>query len=272
MLKKNKHGFTLIEIIVVIVILAVLMAVAVPTVLKYIDSAKEAPALTECYAYVTASQKRVIDKYAQNRNDNIYLNDDDKIWIDNFVDVDNGVIQGNVSVKNNEVIRLLYKASNGLYVLFDKSKDPEYSIVSEEEINDSLYNYMNNMLDEYIQMTKELAKGQSALDRKELIGKLIDENKLQKVESKIIEEIKSQNDLYWRPYYLGNKDNPEMILFANSDNKKNPHWDANIVYVNGRVYECNTNIASYFRNYNTVSELEQFIQSQPDVYQLVELN
>ena len=76
MLRKNKHGFTLIEIIIVVVILAVLMAVAVPTVLKYIDTAQEAPALTECYAYVTASQKRVIDKYAQNKSDNIHLNND----------------------------------------------------------------------------------------------------------------------------------------------------------------------------------------------------
>ena len=98
MLRKNKHGFTLIEIIIVVVILAVLMAVAVPTVLKYIDTAQEAPALTECYAYVTASQKRVIDKYAQNKSDNIHLNNDDKIWIDDFVDVENGEIQGNIRI------------------------------------------------------------------------------------------------------------------------------------------------------------------------------
>lgn len=35
MKKLNKKGFTLIEIIVVVVVLAVLMAVAVPSVLKY---------------------------------------------------------------------------------------------------------------------------------------------------------------------------------------------------------------------------------------------
>lgn len=39
---KNKKGFTLIEIIVVVVILAVLMAVAVPSVLKYMDEADNA--------------------------------------------------------------------------------------------------------------------------------------------------------------------------------------------------------------------------------------
>lgn len=40
--KINKKGFTLIEIIAVVIILAVLMSVAVPSVLKYIDSADDA--------------------------------------------------------------------------------------------------------------------------------------------------------------------------------------------------------------------------------------
>ena len=246
MLRKNKHGFTLIEIIIVVVILAVLMAVAVPTVLKYIDTAQEAPALTECYAYVTASQKRVIDKYAQNKSDNIHLNNDDKIWIDDFVDVENGI-----------------------YVLFDKTKDPQYSIVSKDEIDNPLYDSMNNMLGIYIEMTKELAKGQTTLDRKELIGKLINENKLQKVDNNILEKINSQTDLYWRPYYIGEKDNPEMILYANSSCTSNPDWRANIVYVNGKIYQCNIGISSYY-SYKNVTDLEALIQSQPQNYKLIE--
>lgn len=60
MLKNNKKGFTLIEIIVVVVILAVLMAVAVPSLLKYLDTAQEAPALTETHAIVTAAQKGLL--------------------------------------------------------------------------------------------------------------------------------------------------------------------------------------------------------------------
>ena len=34
---RNKHGFTLVEIIVVLVILAILAAVAIPSVLGYVD-------------------------------------------------------------------------------------------------------------------------------------------------------------------------------------------------------------------------------------------
>lgn len=45
-MKKDKKGFTLIEIIVVVVILAVLMSVAVPSVLKYINEADNVKYLT----------------------------------------------------------------------------------------------------------------------------------------------------------------------------------------------------------------------------------
>lgn len=38
---RNKHGFTLVEIIVVLVILAILAAVAIPSVLGYVDEAKK---------------------------------------------------------------------------------------------------------------------------------------------------------------------------------------------------------------------------------------
>ena len=39
-MKKNKRGFTLVEIIVVLVRLAILAAVAVPTALGYVDEKK----------------------------------------------------------------------------------------------------------------------------------------------------------------------------------------------------------------------------------------
>lgn len=40
-LKKDKKGFTLIEMIVVIVILGILLAILVPGMIKYIDKAKD---------------------------------------------------------------------------------------------------------------------------------------------------------------------------------------------------------------------------------------
>ena len=88
-------------------------------------------------------------------------------------------------------------------------------------------------------------------------------------DNNILEKINSQTDLYWRPYYIGEKDNPEMILYANSSCTSNPDWRANIVYVNGKIYQCNIGISSYY-SYKNVTDLEALIQSQPQNYKLIE--
>ncbi|WP_082189878.1 prepilin-type N-terminal cleavage/methylation domain-containing protein [Candidatus Stoquefichus sp. SB1] len=59
-MKKNKKGFTLIEIIVVVVILAVLMAVAVPSVLKYVDEANDAKYITQARSAYTILNKEIV--------------------------------------------------------------------------------------------------------------------------------------------------------------------------------------------------------------------
>lgn len=67
---KNKKGFTLIEIIVVVVILAVLMAVAVPSVLKYLDEADDAKYMAQARAAYTI-MKTEITKALVNDSDGI---------------------------------------------------------------------------------------------------------------------------------------------------------------------------------------------------------
>lgn len=55
-MRQNKKGFTLVEIIVVVVILAVLMAVAVPSVLRYVDAADDAKIYTVARTYMNDLQ------------------------------------------------------------------------------------------------------------------------------------------------------------------------------------------------------------------------
>lgn len=61
---RNKKGFTLVEVIVVLVILAVLIAIAVPSVLKYIDDANDAKILAQARPVLTASKAEAVKLYA----------------------------------------------------------------------------------------------------------------------------------------------------------------------------------------------------------------
>ena len=62
---KNKHGFTLVEIIVVLVILAILAAVAIPSVLGYVDEAKKAGIIQEAHVMQTNRHTLVLSYTSQ---------------------------------------------------------------------------------------------------------------------------------------------------------------------------------------------------------------
>ena len=51
---KNKKGFTLIELLAVIVILVLLMAIAIPSVTKYITESRKKTVVSKIGNYITA--------------------------------------------------------------------------------------------------------------------------------------------------------------------------------------------------------------------------
>ena len=70
-IKNKKKGFTLVELIVVLVILGVLAAFAVPALTGYIDSAKEKQAVSETQACVMTATRQGAQNYALVQNASI---------------------------------------------------------------------------------------------------------------------------------------------------------------------------------------------------------
>lgn len=62
-LKKNKKGFTLVELLVVLVILAILAAAVIPSMMGFIDKAKEESASAECRSALLAIDVELNEEY-----------------------------------------------------------------------------------------------------------------------------------------------------------------------------------------------------------------
>lgn len=66
-LRKNKKGFTLVEVIVVLVILSILIAIAVPSVLKYVDEANNAKYEAQAHGAMIAAETSIVKDYSDNK-------------------------------------------------------------------------------------------------------------------------------------------------------------------------------------------------------------
>lgn len=111
--RDGKKGFTLVELIVVLVILAILAALLVPTLVGYIDKAREKQIVAETRQVVMAAQTLVDEAYGKGEQGDVIDadNDIDKEEIAKLAEVDKDNIKEVTVNGDNKINKVVY--SNG---------------------------------------------------------------------------------------------------------------------------------------------------------------
>lgn len=124
-LRENKDGFTLVELIVVLVILAILIGMLVPSLTGYIDKANEKAAMIECRQVVLAAQVKTSDEYGKGLTS---VDFGDYSEIKEMAEV-NGTIN-EIRADNGKVTYVKYTSKKGIIVIYENG---EYKIAGKDD-------------------------------------------------------------------------------------------------------------------------------------------
>lgn len=126
-LRQNKKGFTLVEIIVVLVILAILAAITIPTMLGFVNDARNKALVNEARTAYVAAQSIASETYAVNKDANVIA----AIKTDSNTMTDKMKELTNVAVENADAtINIDVEVTDGVVTRFKYWKDGTAVIIA----------------------------------------------------------------------------------------------------------------------------------------------
>lgn len=237
---RNK-GFTLVEMIVVIVIIGILLAILVPGMFKYIQKAKEQQAIVECRAVVTAADTLALELYAKDLFDPLTFLHNNKNSIINQANVKGEIQSLSFEVSKPTLQNLTYITESKIKVLYDTTQASVYQIVSEGKFSENASGYYSyseqKWSDPSVQEKKDLDNKNKALQK--ILYNEYGDIKLSTSEKELFQKISNKKnwDAYnWKPIYTNDG---KLILAANTDtyNSGQSHCrNASVIFYEGNYY------------------------------------